>query len=142
MIIRPWTKSDIDAIAMIERFSFLDPWSKENLSDVLRYPHYHSFLVEEGGQVCGYGCLIVMFEHAEIANIAVAAPYRGRGVGNALLQAMHHRAKLLGAEQCLLEVRVSNANAIGLYKKNGYEQYGVRARYYGNEDALLMRKKL
>ncbi len=142
MIIRAWTKSDIDAIAMIERFSFSDPWTRENLLDVLRFPHYQSFLAEEGGQVLGYGCLTVVFEYAEVANIAVATPYRGRGVGNALLQAMHHRAKSLGAQQCLLEVRVSNASAIALYEKNGYERYGIRERYYGNEDALLMRKML
>ncbi len=142
MIIRPWKKSDIDAIAQIEGFSFIDPWTKDNLMDVLRYPHYRSFLVEEGGQVCGYGCITIMFERAEIANIAVATPYRRRGVGTFLLHTMEQTAKMLGAEECFLEVRVSNANAISVYEKNGYERYGIRARYYGNEDALLMRKKL
>ena len=142
MIIRPWKKSDIDAIAQIEAFSFPDPWTKSNLSDVLKYPHYRSFLIEEGGQVCGYGCITVMFERAEVANIAVAAPYRRRGIGNYLLNAMHHTAKMMGAEDCFLEVRPSNTSAIALYEKCGYERYGIRPRYYGNEDALLMRKKL
>lgn len=142
MTIRPWKKSDLDAIERIEAFCFADPWTRDNLADVLKYPHYRSFLVEDGGQVCGYGCITVMFEHAEIANIAVAAPYRGRGIGKFLLHTMHTTAKALGAEECFLEVRKSNANAIALYEKSGYERYGVRARYYGNEDAILMKKKL
>lgn len=142
MIIRSWTKKDIDKIAQIEAFSFSDPWTKENLSDVLRFPYYKSFLAEEWGQVCGYGCMIVMYETAEIANIAVAAPFRGRGLGKAILERMHFVAKTLGVEQCLLEVRPSNLSAIGLYQKCGYTTYGVRERYYGNEDALLMSKQL
>ena len=142
MIIRPWTKKDIDKIAQIEAFSFIDPWSKSNLEDVLKYPYYKSFLLEEGGQVCGYGCITVMFERAEVANIAIAAPFRGRGLAKFLLHTMHNAAKMLGAEESFLEVRVSNATAIALYEKCGYERYGIRARYYGNEDALLMRKRL
>ena len=142
MIMRSWTKKDIDQIARIEAFSFRDPWTKGNLLDVLKYPYYHSFLAEEGGQVCGYGCMIVMFENAEIANIAVASPYRGRGLGRAILERMHYTAKSLGAERCILEVRVSNETAIRLYEKCGYTAYGIRERYYGNEDALLMQKVL
>ena len=142
MIIRSWTKKDIDKIVQIESLSFIDPWTKSNLSDVLKYPYYKSFLAEEGGQVCGYGCLILMFERAEIANIAVASPFRGRGIGKELLERMHWTAKTLGAEECFLEVRVSNLSAIGLYEKCGYVAYGIRERYYGNEDALLMRKML
>ena len=142
MIIRAWEKRDIDAIAQIEAFSFQDPWTKSNLLDVLKYPHYKSFLLEEQEQVCAYGCLILVFDRAEVANIAVATPYRGRGLGRLLLDRMHYTAKTLGATECFLEVRVSNVRAIGLYESCGYERYGIRARYYGNEDAILMRKTL
>ena len=142
MRIRPWQKSDIDEISRIESFSFSDPWTRENLLDVLRYPHYRSFLVEEGGHVLGYACLIVTFDMAEVADIAVASPFRGRGVGKALMDVMHADAKRNGVKECLLEVRVSNAKAISLYEKCGYVAYGTRPRYYGNEDALLMRKSL
>ena len=143
MTIRSWTEKDIPIIFEMERRCFADPWSKEDLQNVLKFPVYQSFLAEDGGQVCGYGCLIQLFETAEVGNIAVDIPFRGKGIGTALLNAMHEKAKMLGATECLLEVRVSNAPAIGLYEKYGYERYGVRAKYYADgEDAVLMRKSL
>ena len=143
MTIRAWEQKDIEKIAEIERQSFSDPWTAEMLSDTLRFPVYHTFLAEEGGQVCGYGCLIVLFEDAELANIAVAPECRGKGVGKMLMESMHEKAKSLGAQRMLLEVRVSNASAIGLYEKYGYCRYGLREHYYADgEDAYLMTKTL
>lgn len=143
MIIREWTKEDIPVIADMERRCFHDAWTEEMLSDTLRYPIYNCFLAEEGGQVCGYCCLIVVCEDAEVGNIAVDTPFRGKGIGKALMEAMHQRAKEKGATQSFLEVRVSNANAIALYKKFGYESYGIRARYYEDgEDAMVMKRAL
>ena len=56
---------------------------------------------------------------------------------------MHEKAKALGARQSLLEVRVSNAPAIALYEKFGYERYGVRKNYYADgEDAFVMKTNL
>ena len=143
MIIRQWTKEDIGIIAEMERRCFHDAWTEEMLSDTLRYPIYNCFLAEEEGQVCGYCCLIVVCEDAEVGNIAVDTPFRGRGVGKALMEAMHQCAKEKGATQAFLEVRVSNENAIALYKKFGYESYGIRARYYEDgEDAMVMKRAL
>ena len=143
MIIRQWTKEDIGVIAEMERRCFHDAWTEEMLSDTLRYPIYNCFLAEEEGQVCGYCCLIVVCEDAEVGNIAVDTPFRGRGVGKALMEAMHQCAKEKGATQAFLEVRVSNENAIALYKKFGYESYGIRARYYEDgEDAMVMKRAL
>ncbi len=143
MMIRTWTKEDIDCIAKMERECFSDPWSREMLFDCLKYPYYRCFLAEEGGQVCGYCCLICLFEDGEVANIAVDSAFRGRGIGKALMTKMHEEAAALGATRCLLEVRASNSPAIALYEGLGYRRYGVRARYYGDgEDAVLMEKSL
>ena len=143
MIIRAWEEKDIPAIADIENKSFADPWTEGMLLDALRFPVYHTFLAEEGGQVCGYGCLILLFEDAEFANIAVSPTHRGQGVGKLLMEKMHDYAKTFGAERMLLEVRVSNQSAIGLYEKYGYEKYGLRENYYADgEDAYLMQKSL
>ena len=141
--VREWKKEDIPILTKMEQACFTDPWTEEMLSDCLRYPIYNCFLAEEGGQVCGYCTLIVVCEDAEVGNIAVAPSYRGRGIAKLLMEKMHERARERGATQAFLEVRVSNAPAISLYKKFGYEPYGIRARYYEDgEDALVMKRAL
>ncbi len=143
MEIRRWQKSDVEKIAQMERECFSDPWSKEAFLECFDYPYYHGFVAEEGGRICGYCCLISLFEVGEIANIAVEKSRRGQGVGTRLMQTMEERAKSLGAERCLLEVRRSNAPALALYARLGYEPYGVRAKYYPDgEDAVLMEKRI
>ena len=144
MILRAWRETDIDEIAKMEGRCFFDPWTKDMLLDVLKYPLYSSFLVEDEGKICGYACLIgIPFAEATVANIAVDTPFRGKGIGQMLMDAMHARAKEINAEECFLEVRVSNIAAIALYKKYGYETYGVRAKYYPDgEDAYVMKKQL
>ncbi len=143
VLIRNWERADIPAIAKMERECFSDPWTEQMLVDCLRFPYYRCFLAEEGGQVRGYCCLILLFEDGEVANIAVDSDCRGQGIAKLLMEKMHEEGKRSGATRCLLEVRKSNAPAIGLYRRFGYAPYGVRARYYEDgEDALLMEKSL
>lgn len=143
MSARFWQQSDIPAIAALERNCFQDPWTERELETEFSNPFCHCYLVEERGQVCGYCCLFVLFETAEVHNIAVDIPYRGKGYARLLMETMHEKAKALGAEKCFLEVRESNAAAIRLYQSYGYEKYGERKRYYPNgETAVLMLKNL
>ena len=48
----------------------------------------------------------------------------------------------MGIRNYTLEVRVSNAGAIALYKKLGFESAGIRPGFYEKpkEDALIMWK--
>ena len=143
MTVREIQKEDIGAIAEIEKRCFSDAWSIETFESVLQYTWQHGFVAEDAGQVCGYAILGVVFEDAELLNIAVDIPYRGQKIGRALLTTLLDCAKGLGANRCLLEVRVSNQSAIGLYEKYGYEKYGLRENYYADgEDAYLMQKSL
>ena len=104
-------------------------------------PFSHCFLIEDGGQVCGYCVLSVLFEDAEVLNVAVSKAHRKKGYGALLMEAMLERAIALGATQCFLEVRESNVAAIALYKKYGFSQYGIRKNYYEDgENALTMKK--
>ncbi len=139
MNIRPWTKADLAVIAQMEKDCFSDAWTEDMLADCLRYPYYRTFLAEEGGRVCGYGVLIALFEDGEIANIAVSAPFRRKGVGRSLMLAMQDAAKSLGTTRSLLEVREGNERALALYEGLGYREYGRRANYYPDgETAILM----
>jgi len=59
------------------------------------------------------------------------------------LQGMLELAKSMGLQRATLEVRVSNAAAIGLYHSKGFEDSGIRPKYYPDgEDALIMWRDL
>ena len=100
MTIREWTEKDVIQIAEIEARCFQDAWTVVAFEEVLNYPIHHTFLLEDGGQVCAYACLLVLFEDAELENIAVDLPYRKRGMAKALMDALHEKAKALGAKRC------------------------------------------
>ena len=78
-----------------------------------------------------------------MARIAVLQNVRGQGIGGKILDRFLQTAKERGAQEVFLEVRVSNAPAIALYKRFGFESVNVRKRYYPDgEDAFLMALEL
>lgn len=90
--------------------------------------------------VVGFAGMWNAFDEAHVTTIAVDEPYRGRGLGEALLVAVIDEAVRRGATWMTLEVRVSNEQAQALYRKWGFSVQGVRKRYYSdnNEDAHIM----
>ncbi|MBQ8319821.1 MAG: ribosomal protein S18-alanine N-acetyltransferase [Clostridia bacterium] len=141
MRIRAWERADLPKIAALEQSCFSDPWTKENFESAFALPVLYGFVAEEDERLLGYCVTQVVCEDAELQNIAVAKEFRGKGIAKELLTFAEENAREKGAEHCFLEVRVSNAPALGLYRKFGYGQIGVRKRYYANgEDALVMKK--
>ncbi|MGI0492244.1 ribosomal protein S18-alanine N-acetyltransferase [Alkalinema pantanalense CENA528] len=90
----------------------------------------------------GYGCLWSIVDEAHITILAVHPNYRGQGLGQRLLWALLKSAVARGLTRSTLEVRVSNTAAIGLYKKFGFQEVGLRKKYYSDnqEDALILWK--
>ena len=70
--------------------------------------------------------------------LAVRPERRRRGLGQALVEAALADPASAGARRVYLEVRPSNLAARALYGSLGFTETGVRPRYYGDEDALLM----
>lgn len=79
---------------------------------------------------------------AELLRIAVAPEARGQGLGRRLLSACQRELAGDGLHQLYLEVRASNAAAIGLYEACGWKPCGRRPRYYPDgEDAVLYQRQ-
>ena len=75
---------------------------------------------------------------AELLRIAVDPAHRGRGLGRRLLEAAQRDLEAEGLVHLFLEVRVSNAAAIQLYRTCGWKPCGRRPGYYPDgEDAAL-----
>lgn len=141
MLIRSFREPDLDAVSAIEKASFSEPWSEESLlSEGCGLPYATMLVAEEDGAPVGYICLRYLFEEAEITNIAVRNDYRRRGIGEMLIDAAVAFCKEIYCESIGLEVRETNAPAIALYEKKGFERVGIRKDYYEKprENAILM----
>jgi ribosomal protein S18 acetylase RimI-like enzyme len=62
--------------------------------------------------------------------MAIARPWRGRGVGSALLAAAIDRARSDGLHKLSLEVFPHNVAGIALYRKFGFVEEGRRVKQY------------
>jgi [ribosomal protein S18]-alanine N-acetyltransferase len=141
MDIRFMTVDDLDAVMEIEHSSFSIPWSREAFYNEIEQNHLSTYLVvEDGERVAGYCGVWLVVDEAHITNVAVLPDYRGQGCGEALMERIMKIAKEVGAHVMTLEVRVSNKAAQGLYRKMGFQDGGIRKRYYSDnqEDALVM----
>lgn len=79
-------------------------------------------------------------DQAHIVVIATHPNERRRGIGELLVIATITEALKIGASNATLEVRKSNTAARALYRKYGFNDVGIRHRYYhdNREDAIIM----
>lgn len=137
------TAADLDAILTIEQASFSVPWKRDHFEHEMTASHSFPFVVELGGVIVGYVCLMSLFEEAQILDIAVAPEQRGRGLARLLMDHAVTVAREKNAEVLALEVRSTNSSAITLYERCGFVRTGVRQKYYeGRDDAVLMELKI
>jgi ribosomal-protein-alanine N-acetyltransferase len=76
----------------------------------------------------------------DVQTIAVAPAARGMGLGRGLMHALITESRRRGVAELFLEVRADNPIARSLYRSLGFEEIGVRTRYYRHGiDAVMMR---
>src|SRR5258708_7313167 len=144
MIFRPMLEIDLGSVVEIEKASMPSPWSRELFEEELKREAADYFVVEEEGKVAGYMGYWVAPQEAHIINLAIAAPFRNRGLGNQMVEACLEHARQRGAELATLEVRESNESAKRLYEKCGFKVIAIRKKYYSDnqEDAIVMIREL
>lgn len=140
---RRMTREDLDAVGEVERGAYSNPWSRQTFEELLERTPWELWVLLVDDEVVGHGVCTVVADEGEIANLAIRADRRERGFGARLLRLLEERAIARGVERLFLEVRRSNAPAIALYRRHGYEEIGVRRGYYENpdEDARVFRKR-
>lgn len=89
----------------------------------------------------------IKLKHRAVIGIAIRKDYWNLGLGSILIEEAINLAIELGYEQIELEVSTLNERAIVLYKKYGFEVYGIRDRDFKFKDgsygsSTLMMKKL
>lgn len=143
MTIIKMNESHVSQVAQLESICFSDPWSEKSVASELGNPLSAWLVAVEDDKVLGYvGSQTVMGE-SDMMNIAVHPDCRRQGIAAQLIAALIEELKTRQSKSLTLEVRASNAPAIGLYDRYGFIQVGLRKNYYRNpkEDALIMRKE-
>lgn len=116
-------KQDRDALRLIRNSVFVE---EQSVPLALEYderdPLCRHVLACIDGQPVGTGRLDVK-NSGKIGRVAVLAPYRGQGVGEQLMQALHQIAARDGLPQLRLNAQVS---ALAFYQRLGYQPYGER----------------
>lgn len=134
--------SDAYEIQSRERFvdEFAENWRGLRALGMLSFSRRHPASPTAPQPISGFAGMWQLYDEAHVTTIGVDAPYRGRGLGEALLLRLLDESVRRGANMLTLEVRLSNEGAIRLYEKFGFSIHGVRPHYYSDngEDAYLM----
>ncbi len=144
-MIRLMDKNDLEQIIELENELFPEnPWPESQfLYELNENPYAYIYVIEQEDKIVGYADLWIIYEQAQLANIAVASHMQGNGLGRQLMNQCVQHAIQENCENLTLEVRVSNQKAISLYEKSGFISVSIRKNYYENgEDAYLMIKPL
>ncbi len=135
--------SYIESIAELENLCFSHPWSKRSLEEF--FDNKLSYCIVATSHdlpdiAIGYIGAYIIFDNADITNIAVHPDYRRMSIGSKLIEQMIDHCKQQMVSRISLEVRLSNTIAQRLYIKHGFSVVGTRKNYYKDpiEDAVLM----
>lgn len=145
--IRKAEACDAHAIFLVSEASISgeERWSERLFWDDLNDPDKSYFVaVSEDNEnlICGFIGAAHILDEAHIMDVAVLPAFRRMGIGGKLLKTCLANAAKAGIRSATLEVRVSNASAIALYRHYGFCSAGIRKGYYPDkEDAEIYWKE-
>ena len=155
--ISPMTVADIPTVTAIEQAAYAPNRPQRAYKDELERNHLaHYFvlralpseiqamptplLADDKAAIIGVGGFWLITTEIHIITIAVHPDWRGKGLGEWLLNTLIEKGQNLSANTATLEVRPSNHIAQSLYQKYGFQEVGRRIGYYNDngEDALIL----
>lgn len=137
IMIRIASPDDFPALKKIIDDTSTD-WSPDILLDCFS-ENYVTWMIGGNNQAMGFVVVRVNHDDWEIMQIVIDRKCQRKGLAHQLLKHVVMEAQKKQIRKLQLEVSVSNHTAICLYKKMGFDQVGLRKKYYANgEDAVLM----
>ncbi len=135
---------DIPSVSKLEKETFgSEAWSEKDYIEVLGLSYAYYLVAYEGEKLIGSCGLRNMCGDGEITNVMIVPEERKKGIGEKMLLELMSRTREIGVREFTLEVRSQNMPAIGLYKKLGFAEEGVRPNFYTDpaDDAIIMWKR-
>jgi ribosomal-protein-alanine N-acetyltransferase len=143
---RPANAFDLAVFVSLDKKLFpYSPWSASQYKEEFSSPTRHFVVALDDAQgIIGYaGVFAPGGAEADVLTVGVIPSQRGKGIARQLMGLITDWAKQQGSTAMMLEVKVDNTEAIGLYESLGYSKLNVRKDYFGaGLDALVMRLEL
>lgn len=143
---RPAHAFDLPVFVSLDKELFpYSPWSTSQYKEEFSAPtRYFVVAEDEAKNIIGYAGVFAPGEaEADVLTVGVVPSHRGKGVARQLMALVTEWAGQQGSTAMMLEVKVDNAEAIGLYESLGYSKLNTRKDYFGaGLDALVMRLEL
>ncbi len=137
---------DLPVFASLDKELFpYSPWSASQYKEEFSAPTRHFVVALDDEQsIIGYaGVFAPGAAEADVLTVGVVPNYRGQGIARQLMALLTNWAHNQGSTAMMLEVKVDNIEAIGLYESLGYSKLNTRKDYFGpGLDALVMRLEL
>ena len=143
---RPANAFDLAVFVSLDKKLFpYSPWSASQYKEEFSSPTRHFVVALDDAQsIIGYaGVFAPGGAEADVLTVGVIPSQRGKGIARQLMALITDWAKQQGSTAMMLEVKVDNLEAIGLYESLGYSKLNIRKDYFGaGLDALVMRLDL
>ena len=138
---------DAASFAALHAAAFPRGWSEDEFERLLTDRIVVAHRAIASGRIAGFVLTRLAADQAEILSIAVAASWRGRGLGRRLIDLHLRRLAAFGVKALFLEVDDANAPARRLYARSGFYEVGRRGAYYPQASgppsaALVLRRDL
>jgi ribosomal-protein-alanine N-acetyltransferase len=147
LVCSPMQKDDFDEVLAIEQRVYSHPWTRGNFEDSLSSGYQARLLRDAEGRLLGYFLTMTVLDESHLLNLSVDADAQHHGFGQRLMHEAVNLARQHELKTMLLEVRVSNRQAIAFYSRFGFREIGRRKNYYPfgqneREDAIMMTMSL
>jgi ribosomal-protein-alanine N-acetyltransferase len=143
---RPANAFDLPVFVSLDKELFpYSPWSASQYKEEFSSPTRHFVVaLDETESIIGYaGVFAPGGAEADVLTVGVIPDQRGKGIARKLMAQITDWAGQQGSTAMMLEVKVDNIEAIGLYESLGYSKLNIRKDYFGaGLDALVMRLDL
>jgi [ribosomal protein S18]-alanine N-acetyltransferase len=118
-------------------------WTPRRVLQSLDDASTNVVVARRASNLLGFGIMKYKDDEAHLLLLAVAMAQRRKGVGSAMLAWLEATLRVAGISIVRLEARAGNTAARAFYRAHGYEEAGLRERYYqGVEDAVCIVKDL
>lgn len=137
-MIRKAEKKDIKSINELGNTMFNNFLNKFNINEYIENPNYIILVDIENSKLNAFLICYKNFDFYELELILVEENERNKKIGSRLLNNLIIN-NLKNGDEILLEVNMNNTNAIKLYNKFNFKVISIRKKYYGDEDAYVMK---